>query len=69
MNKDNLVMGIGVAVVVGVIIVTYCALLYWIVGTLLVMVYPMATTAQKIALTILLSFIFGAVKTNVTYKK
>ena len=69
MNKKNLFMGVGIAALVGTILIVYFALLYWIIGTLLVMVYPMATTAQKIALTILLSFIFGAVKTNVTYKK
>ena len=69
MNKENLMIGIGVAVVVGAVIVAYCALLYWVVGTLLIMVYPMATTAQKIALTILFSFIFSRFKANVTSKQ
>lgn len=69
MDKKDLVMGVGIVVVVSAVIVAYFALLYWVIGTLLVMVYPMATTAQKIALTILLTVICGAIKTNVTYKK
>lgn len=69
MDKNDLVIGVGIVVVVSAVIVAYFALLYWVIGTLLVLVYPMATTAQKIALTILFSFIFSKLKANVTSKQ
>ena len=69
MNKGNLVMGIGIAALIGTILIVYFALLYWVIGTLLIMVYPMATTVQKIALTILISFIFNRLNTNINSKQ
>ena len=66
---DDIITTIAVIIAGLAILIVYFTVLYFVISTVLLMIYPLATTIQKIAVTFLVSWVMGMFNTTVKIEK